>query len=240
MPDLHESRLTHFKKACYHHWLKFELFIQHICVLGICVVLLGAFWIQFAQGEYPCPLCLLQRMTMIMAAVGSIFIITHRHYSRINSFSVIGLGYGMSVLSALLGAIIATRQVLLHIEPGEHGYGTPVFGLHLYTWALIVFLFVILVSGIMLIFGSDPATHKIETSKEIASKSGSQIQSRLPWYSYCTFWIFGSIILANAASAFAEAGINPFIPDNPTSYRLFDEDQGRTKHEVTPPPETTE
>ena len=146
----------------------------------------------------------------------------------------------MSILSAVLGAIISTRQVLLHIEPGEQGYGAPVFGLHLYTWALIVFLFVILVSGIMLIFGSDAASHKKTDTQEKTDNISNRTLSRLPWYSACTFWIFGSIILVNAASAFAEAGINLFLPDNPTSYRLFDEDQDRTKHEVTPPPETTE
>ena len=37
-----------------------------------------------------------------------------------------------------------------------------------------------------------------------------------------TFWIFGVIIFANVLSAFAEAGFNAFLPDNPTSYKLFE------------------
>ena len=202
-------------------WLRFELAIQHLCVLGICGVLLGAFWVQFAQGEYPCPLCLLQRMAMIMTAVGSIFIITHGHLARIQGFSVIGLGYGMSVLAALVGMLISARQVLLHIEPGDPGYGSPMLGLHLYTWALIVFLTVILVSGIMLIFGRDPELHR----HRYCTGDGEDMTpegSRLPWYSWCTFCIFGVIILANAVSAFAEAGFNAYLPDNPTSYLLFE------------------
>lgn len=31
------------------------------------------------------------------------------------------------------------RQILLHIIPPNAGYGPPVMGLHLYTWAAIVF-----------------------------------------------------------------------------------------------------
>ena len=204
-------------------WLRFELAIQHVCVLGICAVLLGAFWVQFGAGEYPCPLCLLQRMAMIMTAIGSIFIITHGHSARIQGFSVIGLGYGMSVLSAVLGLVISSRQVLLHIEPGDSGYGSAVFGLHLYTWALIVFLFVLVVSGIMLIFGRDPQAHGQLESKSTGALS---VGSRLPWYSWCTFWIFGAIILVNACSAFAEAGFSLFLPDNPTSYLLLESGGG--------------
>jgi disulfide bond formation protein DsbB len=208
-------------------WLKFELAIQHLCVLGICGVLLGAFWIQFGAGEYPCPLCLLQRMAMIMTAIGSIFIITHGHYARIQRFSVIGLGYGMSVLAALVGMLISARQVLLHIEPGDPGYGSPMLGLHLYTWALIVFLTVILVSGIMLIFGRDPQFHQQRCSDPEMNGDPLHMSSRLPWYSLCTFWIFGAIILVNAFSAFAEAGFSVFLPDNPTSYLLFESGTSR-------------
>ena len=34
---------------------------------------------------------------------------------------------------------ISTRQILLHITPGDPGYGSVVLGLHLYTWALLIF-----------------------------------------------------------------------------------------------------
>ena len=203
-------------------WINTELVIQHLCVLGICAVLLGAFWVQFAQGEYPCPLCLLQRMAMILAAIGSIFIITHRHRPHVSGFSVNGMGYGMSVLAALLGAIISGRQVLLHIEPGEPGYGSPMFGMHLYTWALVVFMCVVLVSGVMLIFGRDRQWHAAERFDSASDNPTATFVRRLPWYTKVTFWIFGVIIFANVLSAFAEAGFNAFLPDNPTSYKLFE------------------
>ena len=35
------------------------------------------------------------------------------------------------------------------------------------------------------------------------SVDAPQVGSRLPWYSLCTFWIFGAIILVNAPAALA-------------------------------------
>jgi hypothetical protein len=46
----------------------------------------------------------------------------------------------MSVIAAVGGACISIRQILLHIVPPDPGYGDPVLGLHLYTWALLVFV----------------------------------------------------------------------------------------------------
>jgi hypothetical protein len=160
---------------------------------------------------------------MILAAMGSIFVITHGHYARVQGFSVMGLGYGMSLLAALVGLAVSTRQILLHIRPGDTGYGSPIFGMHLYTWAAAVFLVVLLVSGLMLIFGRTPILHcPVCHASESPEKSKKKFQ-RLRWYSWCTFWIFGAIILINVFATFAESGFHTFLPDNPSSYRLFEE-----------------
>ena len=205
-------------------WNRIELLILHVCVLAISVVLLGAFWIQFVGGEYPCPLCLLQRMAMILTAIGSIFVITHGHYARIQGFSVMGLGYGMSLLAAVVGMMISSRQILLHIAPDDPGYGSPVLGMHLYTWALIVFVMVIIVSGLMLIFGREPVLHCPVCHDTEPAASMIPRRPKLAWYSWCTYWLFGIVILANAASALAEAGLNTYLPSDPTSYLLFEHD----------------
>jgi disulfide bond formation protein DsbB len=62
--------------------------------------------------------------------------------------------YGVSLISAVFGACVSTRQILLHIVPGTgtSGYGSAVLGLHLYTWAFIVFAVVILLIGIVMFF----------------------------------------------------------------------------------------
>jgi len=122
-----------------------------------------------------------------------------------------------------VGLMISTRQVLLHITPDEPGYGSPVLGLHLYTWAGVVFLVVILVSGLMLIFGRTPMIHCPECHDLGSGGSSKHKYLRLRWYSWCTFWLFGAIILVNVFATFAESGFHAFLPDNPTSYRLFEE-----------------
>src|SRR5262249_54078249 len=111
--------------------------IAHFNILAVCAVLLGAFEVQFVQHEFPCPLCVLQRMAMLLCALGPAFIILKARNGEVEP-SDFATGYGMSVLAALGGAAIAGRQVLLHIVPPDPGFGEPVFGLHLYTWSLIV------------------------------------------------------------------------------------------------------
>ncbi len=49
---------------------RFGCLIAHLNILTICGVLAGAFVVQFGQGEFPCPLCVLQRMAMMLCALG--------------------------------------------------------------------------------------------------------------------------------------------------------------------------
>ena len=203
-------------------WRRIEFAILHLCILGICGVLIGALFVQFVAGEFPCPLCVLQRMAMILAAMGSVFVITHGHYARIQGFSVMGLGYGMSILAAVAGLAIATRQVLLHIQPGDPGYGSPVLGMHLYSWSVVVFLVVLVVSGLMLIFGRSPILQS-PSVEEDSTNGINKNTLRLKWFSWVIFWLFGTIILINAFATLAESGFHLFLPDNPTGYRLLEE-----------------
>ena len=222
MSEMNEVDLKHDEHAVWELWPRIEYVILHFCVLAICGVLGGALWVQFVAGEYPCPLCILQRLAMILSAMGSIFVITHGHYARVQGFSVMGLGYGMSILAAVAGLFIATRQVLLHIQPGDPGYGSPVLGMHLYSWSVVVFLVVLLASGLMLIFGRTPMLHCPACHEKESPEESKMKYLRLRWYSWATFWIFGAIILVNAFATFAESGFHAFLPDNPSSYRLFE------------------
>src|SRR5256885_13136851 len=47
--------------------------------------------------------------------------------------------YALSLFAAAAGLVFSTRQVLLHILPGDPGYGTALLGHHYYTLALIAF-----------------------------------------------------------------------------------------------------
>ena len=88
-------------------------------------MLAAAFAAQLLLHELPCPLCLLQRILFAMLAIGPILNI--RLGPRPSH-------YALSLLAAVAGGRLSTRQVLLHIMPGDAGYGTALLGYHYYTW----------------------------------------------------------------------------------------------------------
>jgi hypothetical protein len=57
----------------------------------------------------------------------------------------------MAIIAALLGSVAAGRQILLHMLPGDPGFGAPAFGLHLYTWCFIAFGCQIATNAVLLI-----------------------------------------------------------------------------------------
>src|SRR5262249_9463202 len=86
--------------------------------LGLCaiaLVLAVTFAAQLLLDDLPCPLCLLQRIQFAMLAAGPI--LTLRFGPRPSHYAV-------SLFAAIAGAAFATRQILLHIMPGDPGYGS--------------------------------------------------------------------------------------------------------------------
>src|SRR5262245_27522538 len=139
--------------------------VAHLNVLAVCGVLLGAFAVQFGQGELPCPLCVLQRMAMLLCAVGPAFVIARARRGDVEAGDFAD-GYGMSVLAGVAGAAVAGRQVLLHVPPSDPGYGEPVLGLHLYSWSFIVFVAVLVDSGANLLFARELRSEERRVGKE--------------------------------------------------------------------------
>ncbi|HCO24496.1 MAG TPA: disulfide bond formation protein B [Gimesia maris] len=179
--------------------------IAHFNILAVCMVLLGAFGVQFGEQEVPCPLCMLQRMAMMLCALGSCYIILQARSGSLTRADF-AAGYGMSILAAVCGACISTRQILIHIVPPDPGYGDPVLGLHLYTWALVVFLVVLIDSGLNLMFVPELVTdHPIEFN----------------WVSKTVLGVLGAVIIANLLSVFCQEGFHWVLPDDPVRYELF-------------------
>jgi disulfide bond formation protein DsbB len=114
------------------------------------LILALAFVMQFALGEPPCPLCTIQRIALMMCALGPAYMLIAQRNGELTPRHV-AVGCGMGILSGLVGAAATTRQVLLHILPNDAGFGSPVFGLHLYTWCLISILAHIAASALMLV-----------------------------------------------------------------------------------------
>ena len=113
------------------------------------------------------------------------------------------------ILATLVAGMVSGRQVLLHIAPGDPGYGAPVLGLHLYTWAFIVFVVVVAVSAVqMLVLPKRAESHRVGVGARLSVA------------------LLGAIIAVNAVAVFVESGFHWFLPDNPTSNRLIDELRG--------------
>lgn len=182
------------------------LWVAQFNIVAVCGVLVGAFGVQFVEGEMPCPLCVLQRMAMMLCALGPAYILVRARSGSVDATDF-ATGYGMSVVAAVGGATIAGRQILLHIVPPDPGFGAPMFGLHLYTWSLVVFVTVLLVSGINLMLTRELTPQTVPPSRLSAWVLG----------------LLGAVILANAVSVFFEEGLHPILPDDPDRYQLFDD-----------------
>src|SRR3954467_7642566 len=117
--------------------------LNALSLYGVALVLAAAYAAQFMLQELPCPLCLLQRILFAALAVGPILNIR---------FGPRPSHYAMSLLAAAAGAAFSTRQILLHILPGDAGYGSALLGLHYYSWALVGFAAAIVLLAGMLLF----------------------------------------------------------------------------------------
>jgi disulfide bond formation protein DsbB len=168
------------------------------------LILLAAFGVQFVNNELPCPLCVMQRIALMLCAVGPLYLLVGQRDGEV-AVRDVAVACGIAILAALFGAAASGRQVLLHILPNELGYGRPLFGLHLYTWALIAFLAQIAASAVMLVGTAWFADRRIP-----------------PWrYTVVTAAALAIVVLANIGSVIAESGLEWTLPENPVRYLLF-------------------
>lgn len=99
----------------------------------IAAILTAAMVLQYAEGEIPCPLCLLERAAMLGVCFGIMQNIRHGFSDR---------NLGISLLFAVFLLIVAARQTLLDIypRPGHDYVGSAVFGLHMPVWGVVIAL----------------------------------------------------------------------------------------------------
>lgn len=177
--------------------------LSAIELAGITITIISAFYFQFVMGEIPCPLCLMQRLGLL--AIGFGFLLNMHYHVRPSH-------YALSLLAAVLTSFISLRQIALHVSDPV-GFGSTVFGLHMYTWVFIICMIAIVYISIVM---SYPSQYKINKNpNEIADAKNEKIR-RL---SHIIFVIFIIAIFANIASTFIECGIHE-CPDNPTKYIL--------------------
>lgn len=165
---------------------------------GMATILLVAFGLQFGLNELPCPLCNLQRVAFVLCGFG--FLLNLR-------FGAQPLHYALTLLGALFGLAVSGRQVLLHIMPGGSGYGAPLLGLHLYTWALILFFAVIAVVAVLMILSGRPEHHNTDHQAALRFRGIYRLAA----------YLLIAATLANAINSFLLCG--PLeCSGNPTDY----------------------
>ncbi len=173
--------------------------LNAIGLLGIGTVLALAFIDQIWFRDLPCPLCILQRVGFLAAGFGIALNII---------FGPKPSHYGVAIIGAVAGAAISMRQILIHIVPGTGSYGNPVFGLHLYTWAFIAFVVIVVGCSIMLL--DDRQFSRAEP-----------MSVRLKPLPLSALLLFLVLAVANIFSTIALCGAG-FCPDEPKDYILFE------------------
>ena len=172
--------------------------LNALSLYAVALVLAAAFAAQFMLHELPCPLCLLQRILFAALAVGPILNIR---------FGPRPSHYAMSLLAAVAGAVASTRQVLLHIMPGDAGYGSALLGYHYYTWALIGFIAAIVLLAAILLFD-----RQFEDDDAVLPATGGA-------FAQAAVWLVIALTALNVVSTLLECGFGA-CADNPRRLRV--------------------
>ena len=106
---------------------------------------------------------------------------------------------------------MSADQVLHYIVPGTGSYGNAVFGLHLYTWALIGFVLIVIGSAVMLLFDRQYEPSGPIPLREVTLRSAVAL--------------LGLLAVANIVSTLAICGVG-LCPEVPSGYLIFHENLG--------------
>jgi disulfide bond formation protein DsbB len=104
-----------------------------LMLITIAGILTAAMVMQYALGELPCPLCLLQRVALFGVAFAAILGLRDGDTARTT---------GLGLVFSILLLIISVRQTLLDIypRPGHEYIGSAVLGLHMPVWSVLIAL----------------------------------------------------------------------------------------------------
>jgi disulfide bond formation protein DsbB len=168
--------------------------------LGLVVVdtlLVLAFIDQLWFRDLPCPVCILQRAGFIAAGFGiALNLVLGPRPSH----------YGVTILGAVAGGVIALRQMLVYVVPGSGSYGNEVFGMHLYSWAFIAFVAIVVGAAIMLFYDRQFGR-------------GEPLSDRLDAFTLTALVTFAVLVVGNIFSTLFLCGFG-FCPAAPAGYLL--------------------
>jgi disulfide bond formation protein DsbB len=173
--------------------------LNALSLYAVALVLAVAFAAQLLLHELPCPLCLLQRIQFTVLAIGPILNV---RFGPRPSHSA------LSLLAAAAGAAFSTRQILLHIMPGDAGYGSALLGFHYYTWAMIAFAAAIVLLAVMLLFDRQ------------FKDDGAAWPVPAGVFAQMAVWLVIGLTALNVGSTLLECGFGA-CADNPVIYELL-------------------
>jgi disulfide bond formation protein DsbB len=176
----------------------FAVTLNALSLYAVALVLAAAFAAQLLLHELPCPLCLLQRIQFAALAIGPIMNV--RWGPRPSH-------YALSLLAAAVGAAFSTRQILLHILPGDAGYGTALLGYHYYSLALIGFAAAVVLLAAMLLFD-----RQFEADSATPQAAGG--------FATMAVWLVIALTALNVVSTLLECGFGACAED-PVFYELL-------------------
>jgi disulfide bond formation protein DsbB len=174
--------------------------LNALALIAVDTVLTLAFIDQLWFSDLPCPVCILQRAGLIAAGFGLALNVL---------FGPKPSHYGVVILGAVTGAAVSTRQILDHVVPGSGSYGNAVFGLHLYSWAFIAFVLMIVGSAILLL-----------DDRQFAR--AEPMSSRLKPLPLTALVTFAVLAVANVISTVMICGAG-YCPENPGGYLIFND-----------------
>ncbi len=170
-------------------------------LVAIDTVLVVAFADQLWFRDLPCPVCILQRAGFIAAAFG---LALNLIYGPRPSH------YGTAILGAIAGGVISAQQILVYIVPDSGSYGNAIFGLHLYTWALLMFALIVVGSAFMLLFDRQFApTEPLVARPKL-----------LPVMAIALLLL---LAVANVISTLAICGLGVACPEKPSGYLILND-----------------
>src|SRR5262249_61896486 len=112
----------------------------------------------------------------------------------------------VSLSTAVACAAFAARMILLHVVPGDPGFGSALLGYHYYTWAFIGFAVAIIALTAMLLFDSQ-------------FENGGKPQPA-GVFARTAAWLVLALTALNVISTLLECGFAA-CPDNPLAYELL-------------------
>src|ERR1700676_1376002 len=105
--------------------------ILFLMLVILAAILSAAMVLQYAFGEVPCPLCLLQRFAMFGCCFGIALQLRSGTSER---------GTGISLIFTILLLVISVRQTLLDLfpRPGHEYVGSAILGIHMPVWSILI------------------------------------------------------------------------------------------------------